>query len=174
MPATPPTRGWPGRGSGFAAVNSTSRSRSTAHHLVDGAGGWPNFLDSANVLTALTVGDDAEPDEHLRRGLRWLESRQDSKGSWGTFVPDTTLPNDGPCPYVTAQCVEVLIDSGVTRQDPRIVKALDWLLAHQEADGTYDALWYRGRTPGTAMALVAFARSGIADHPVARRAREAL
>lgn len=140
----------------------------------EGPHGWPNILDSANVLSALTVSDEMEHDEHLQRGLRWLESRQDAKGSWGTFVPDTTLPNDGPCPYVTAQCVEVLIDNCIARQDPKVVKALDWLLAHQQADGTYDALWYRGRTPGTAMALAAFARCEIADHPVARRAREAL
>lgn len=140
----------------------------------EGPRGWPNILDSANVLSALAAGGDGEHDEHLRRGLQWLESRQDRNGSWGTFVPDTTLPNDGPCPYVTAQCIEVLIDSGVPRQDPRIVKALDWLLAHQRADGTYEALWYRGLTPATAMALVAFTCAGMADHPVAQRARDTL
>lgn len=110
----------------------------------------------------------------LRRGLRWLESRQDRTGSWGTFVPDTTLPNDGPCPYVTAQSVEVALDCGASPDDPGVRRALDWLLAHQRRDGTYEALWYRGLTPGTAMALVAFGRAGLAGHPVARRAREAL
>lgn len=137
----------------------------------EGPRGWPNILDSANVLSALGAG---EPDEHLRRGLRWLESRQDGRGSWGTFVPDTTLPNDGPCPYVTAQCVEVLIDNGASPRDPRILRAVDWLLAHQQEDGTYGALWYRGRTPGTALVLVAFGRAGVTDHEVARRARDAL
>lgn len=154
----------------------------------EGPRGWPNFLDSANVLAALAAGggeagtgdgdgdvDTGEAgDAHLRRGLRWLVSRQDRKGSWGTFVPDTTLPNDGPCPYVTAQSVEVLLDSGVSRRHPAVRKALDWLLAHQRADGTYEALWYRGLTPGTAMVLVALGRAGLAGHPVARRARDAL
>lgn len=140
----------------------------------EGPRGWPNILDSANVLSALASGGGGEPDEPLRRGLRWLKSRQDRRGSWGTFVTDTTLPNDGPCPYVTAQCVEVLMDGGAARNNPRIAKALDWLLAHQRPDGTYDALWYRGRTPGTALALVAFGRAGLADHPAARRTRDAL
>lgn len=140
----------------------------------EGPRGWPNILDTANVLSALTSGGDGEPDGPLRRGLRWLDSRQDRRGSWGTFVPDTTLPNDGPCPYVTAQCAEVLLDAGATRKDPRIAKALDWLLASRRPDGTYDALWYRGRTPGTAMALVAFGRAGLAGHPAARAARDAL
>lgn len=140
----------------------------------EGPRGWPNILDSANVLSALAAGCEGERDVHLRRGLRWLESRQDRKGSWGTFVPDTTLENDGPCFYVTAQCIEVLIDSGVPTQNPRILKALDWLLAHQRADGAYEALWYRGLTPATAMVLVALTRAGMADHPVARRARGTL
>ncbi|WP_207709686.1 prenyltransferase/squalene oxidase repeat-containing protein [Actinomadura macrotermitis] len=144
----------------------------------EGPRGWPNILDSANVLSALVAagreGGGEDGAESLRRGLRWLESRQDRTGSWGTFVPDTTLANDGPCPYVTAQSVEVLLDGGASRQDPGIGKALDWLLAHQRADGTYEALWYRGLTPGTSMALVAFGRTGLAGHPVAVRAREAL
>lgn len=140
----------------------------------EGPRGWPNFLDSANVLSALAVAGEEEDGGRLRRGLRWLESRQDRTGSWGTFVPDTTLPNDGPCPYVTAQSVEVALDCGASPDDPGVRRALDWLLAHQRRDGTYEALWYRGLTPGTAMALVAFGRAGLAGHPVARRAREAL
>ncbi|MEV7231863.1 UbiA family prenyltransferase [Polymorphospora sp. NPDC051019] len=140
----------------------------------EGPRGWPNFLDSANVLAALVAGDQRTGDEHLRRGLRWLESRQDRPGSWGTFVPDTTLPNDGPCPYVTAQSLEVLLEAGVSPEHPRIRRALNWLLARQREDGTYDALWYRGRVPGTAMALVALSRAGLAGHPVSVRAREAL
>ncbi|WP_307167312.1 prenyltransferase/squalene oxidase repeat-containing protein [Streptomyces rishiriensis] len=140
----------------------------------EGPRGWPNFLDSANVLAALTPSDDEEPAERLRHGLDWLLSRQDGRGSWGTFVPDTTLTNDGPCPYTTAQCVETLLDGGLSRGDPRIVRALDWLLACQRPDGTYEGLWYRGLTSATATALVAFARGGVGDHPAARRAREAL
>jgi len=137
----------------------------------EGPHGWPNLLDSATALRALSAG---ESHTQVRRGLRWLASRQDRAGSWGTFVTDTTLPNDGPCPYVTAQCVEVLLDAGFPRHDRRIVRALDWLIARQRNDGTYDALWYRGRTPGTAMVLTAFARAGLIDHPATRRAREAL
>ncbi|MFI9332832.1 prenyltransferase/squalene oxidase repeat-containing protein [Kitasatospora sp. NPDC052868] len=139
----------------------------------EGPRGWPNFLDSANVLSALAPAGE-EGGGELRRGLRWLESRQDRKGSWGTFVPDTTLPNDGPCPYVTAQSVEALLDGGASPDDPAVRRALDWLLTHQRPDGAYEALWYRGLTAGTSLALVAFGRAGLAGHPAARRAREAL
>ncbi|MEV6315553.1 prenyltransferase/squalene oxidase repeat-containing protein [Streptomyces sp. NPDC051776] len=140
----------------------------------EGPRGWPNFLDSANVLSALVVAGEEEGGGRLRRGLRWLESRQDRTGSWGTFVPDTTLPNDGPCPYTTAQSVEVALDSGASPDDPGVRRALDWLLAHQRPDGTFEALWYRGLTPGTAMALVVLGRAGLSGHAVARRARDAL
>ncbi|MFL6117954.1 MAG: prenyltransferase/squalene oxidase repeat-containing protein [Catenulispora sp.] len=140
----------------------------------EGPRGWPNFLDSATVLSALSRGRAPESDAALRGGLDWLRSRRDSRGSWGTFVPDTTLPNDGPCPYVTAQCVEVLLENGASTQDPHIVRALNWLAARQQPDGTFDALWYRGRIPGTAMVLAAFARAGLADRATARRAAAAL
>lgn len=134
----------------------------------EGPRGWPNTLDSANVLSALAAsGTD-------RRGVDWLLARQDRRGSWSTFVADTRLPNDGPCPYGTAQSVEALLDSGVPRDDPRVRKALAWLLTRQRPDGTFDAVWYRGRAPGTGMVLVALARAGLADHPVTRRARDAL
>ncbi|CAM3838457.1 prenyltransferase/squalene oxidase repeat-containing protein [Nocardiopsis rhodophaea] len=135
----------------------------------EGRRGWPNVLDSANVLSALVAGGDGP-----RSGLRWLAAKQDRRGSWSTFVSDTTLPNDGPCAYATAQCVDVLIESGVRARDTRVRRALDWLLANPRPDGTYEAVWYRGLVPGTATALVAFGRAGITDHPVARRARDAL
>ncbi|MFJ3725157.1 prenyltransferase/squalene oxidase repeat-containing protein [Streptomyces sp. NPDC090045] len=140
----------------------------------EGPRGWPNFLDSATVLSALQTGDETEGAEPLRRGLRWLQSRQDRTGSWGTFVPDTTLANDGPCPYVTAQAVDVALAGGASPDHPGVRRALDWLRAHQRPDGTYEALWYRGLTPGTAMVLVAFGRAGRTADPVARRARDAL
>ncbi|MBO3741335.1 prenyltransferase/squalene oxidase repeat-containing protein [Actinoplanes flavus] len=139
----------------------------------EGPRGWPNILDSASVLAALVVAGGEEPGEVTRLGLRWLVSRQDRSGSWGTFVPDTTLRNDGPCPYVTAACLETLIDSGAAG-DPAVRRGLDWLLGRQRPDGTYEALWYRGPVPGTAMALAAFGRAGMAGHPGARRARDAL
>lgn len=135
----------------------------------EGPRGWPNILDSANVLSALAAGDH---DDRFHSGLRWLESRQDKRGSWGTFVPDTTLPNDGPCPYATAQCVDVLLESGVPPTELR--RALDWLLAAQRADGQYESLWYRGLTPGTATVLAALGRAGYTDHRAARRARDSL
>ncbi|MGW4891934.1 prenyltransferase/squalene oxidase repeat-containing protein [Kitasatospora sp. NPDC004240] len=140
----------------------------------EGPRGWPNFLDSANVLSALVPAGEEDGDGRLRRGLRWLESRQDRAGSWGTFVPDTTLANDGPCPYVTAQSVEVLLDAGAAPDEPRIRRALDWLLTRQRPDGCYEALWYRGLTAGTALVLTTLARAGLSGHPAARRAREAL
>ena len=140
----------------------------------EGPRGWPNFLDSANVLSALAAGGGGTSDETLRAGVQWLRSRQDAAGSWSTFVPNTTLANDGPCPYITAQCIEVLLDVGASAQDPAIVRAADWLLANQHPDGTFDALWYRGRVPGTAMVLAALTRAGKGEHAAARRAREAL
>ncbi|MBV8932293.1 MAG: prenyltransferase [Kutzneria sp.] len=140
----------------------------------EGPRGWPNILDSAVTVSALTAAECGESDSHRRRGLEWLDSRQDRTGSWGTFVPDTTLSNDGPCPYVTAQCVEVLLDAGVPHTDRRVARSVRWLLANHRPDGTFAALWYRGLTAGTAEVVAALVRADAGGHRVARRAVEVL
>ncbi|MCP3805523.1 prenyltransferase [Allokutzneria sp. A3M-2-11 16] len=137
-----------------------------------GPRGWPVTLESAEILSALAALPGADQDEHLRDGARWLASRQDTRGSWSLWVKDTKLANDGPCPYITSQSVDVLLETGATGSDPRVDKAIRWLITQQREDGTFDALWYRGNTPGTSVVLGALARAGHADHEVARRARD--
>ncbi|WP_050799911.1 prenyltransferase/squalene oxidase repeat-containing protein [Streptomyces himastatinicus] len=45
-----------------------------------------------------------------------------------------------------------------------------WLIAQQRADGSYEALWYRGRTAGTSVVLETLCRTVGAGHPAAVRA----
>jgi len=134
-----------------------------------GRTGWPGVLDSVAVLKVLLQGEPG--DERLRRGLEWLRSRQDRRGSWSTFVRDTLVPLDGPCPYSTAKALEVLLEAGTPVSDPQVSRGLRWLLKHQRPDGSHDALWNRGGVPGTAVALQALVRAGLGRHPAALRAR---
>lgn len=137
-----------------------------------GPQGWPNVLDSAAVLALLARSADSADDGHLRRGVAWLTARQDRSGSWSTFVRDTTLPNDGPCPLITSHAMDVLLETGVSTDDTRITGALRWLLTRQRPDGTFESLWHRGGTPGTSSVLNVLARLGMAGHPAAHRARD--
>ncbi|HEV2639439.1 MAG TPA: prenyltransferase/squalene oxidase repeat-containing protein [Actinocrinis sp.] len=133
--------------------------------------GWPATLESAEILAALAGFPDRERDEVLRGGVGWLISRQDTRGSWSLWVRDTRLPNDGPCPGITSQGVVALLESGRGADDERVRSAADWLETRQAPDGTFENLWYRDHTSGTAMVLGALAMAGRGSGPVAGAAR---
>ncbi|WP_370948463.1 prenyltransferase/squalene oxidase repeat-containing protein [Amycolatopsis sp. cg5] len=137
-----------------------------------GPRGWPVTLESAEILSALGALPGADRDEHVTGGSAWLSARQDTRGSWSLWVRDTKLANDGPCPYITAQAIDALRETGAPGAEARIDRALRWLSTQQRPNGSFDALWYRGDTPGTSVVLGAFARAGRAEHPVASRARD--
>nr|BFE57624.1 hypothetical protein GCM10020063_021500 [Dactylosporangium thailandense] len=131
------------------------------------AHGWPVTLESAEILTALAGFPGSDRDAVLRDGLAWLVGRQDSRGSWSLWVRNTRLANDGPCPAITGQGVVALLESGRPAGDPAVRAAVDWLESRQAPDGTFENLWYRDHTSGTAMVLGALALAGRGAGPVA-------
>ncbi|SEK86960.1 prenyltransferase/squalene oxidase repeat-containing protein [Streptacidiphilus jiangxiensis] len=133
-----------------------------------GAKGWPNVLDSLAVLEVLAQGPADGP--ALTEGLAWLRSRQDRRGTWSTFVRNTLVPLDGPCPYITARALRLLFRTGVPISDPDWSRGLRALLSRQQADGGFEALWHRGPVPATAAVLRLLAELGLATTPAARRA----
>ncbi|MFI0775868.1 prenyltransferase/squalene oxidase repeat-containing protein [Streptomyces sp. NPDC021212] len=131
---------------------------------------WPMALETAeisSVLLRLPGGDD---DPHVRRGIDWLTRTQDSAGSWSLAVRNSKPGGFGPCPQMTAKAVRALLDHGAGAGDRRVAKAVRWLIAQQRADGSYEALWYRGRTAGTSVVLETLCRTVGAAHPAAARA----
>jgi squalene-hopene/tetraprenyl-beta-curcumene cyclase len=133
------------------------------------ARGWPVTLESAEILSALAGLPGADADPVLRSGLDWLVGRQDSRGSWSLWVRDTKLANDGPCPAITSQAITALHHAGRPDDDPAITAAVTWLLSQQRADGTFENLWYRDFTSGTAVVVGALSLVGHASHDVVRR-----
>jgi squalene-hopene/tetraprenyl-beta-curcumene cyclase len=89
-------------------------------------------------------------------------------------VRNTKVANSGPCPHMTAQALDGLLDSGVDADDRRVRKALDWLTKAQRPDGSYESLWYRMHTAGTSAVLQTLVRAGVGDAPAAVRARQGL
>ncbi|MEH0818777.1 MULTISPECIES: prenyltransferase/squalene oxidase repeat-containing protein [unclassified Micromonospora] len=134
------------------------------------ARGWPVTLESAEILSALAGLPGAGADPVLRQGLAWLAGRQDSRGSWSLWVRDTRLANDGPCPAITSQAILALHDAGHPDDHPAIARAAAWLLTRAAPDGTFENLWYRDHTSGTAVVVAALSRVGHARHDVVRRA----
>lgn len=137
-----------------------------------GRRGWPNVLDSLAILKAFAQDrSDPDIDRRLRRGIDWLSRRQDRRGSWSTFVRNSLLPADGPCPFSTAEAILVLLSMQIPSTDSRITRAIRWLVRHPNRDGSYSATWHRGGVPATSAVCRALAGVGHTDHPAAVRAR---
>jgi squalene-hopene/tetraprenyl-beta-curcumene cyclase len=86
----------------------------------------------------------------LDRGVSWLWRSQESDGSWfGRWGANYV--------YGTGAAVPALVAAGARADDPRLVRAADWFVAHQNDDGgwgedlrSYDDPAWRGRGSSTA------------------------
>jgi squalene-hopene/tetraprenyl-beta-curcumene cyclase len=160
-----------------------------------GSRGWPASLETAEIVSALAglpdedgeageiagaagagepgeVGEVGAAGSSIGRGTAWLTAQQDSRGSWGLCVRNTKVANSGPCPHMTAQCVDALLDSGAAPDDPRIRRAIGWLHTAQRPDGAFESVWYRMHTAGTSAVLRTFVKAGQGRHPTAARSRQ--
>jgi squalene-hopene/tetraprenyl-beta-curcumene cyclase len=141
---------------------------------------YPDIDDTAEVVMALRrsgVGGDA-----AGRAVAWLLGMQSSNDGWAAFDVDndSSLPRrlpfcdfgevtDPPSADVTAHVLEALGQEG-RGDDPAVRRGLDWLLAEQEADGSWFGRWGANHVYGTGAAVPALAACGLRDHAAVRRA----
>ncbi|MCX4406370.1 squalene--hopene cyclase [Streptomyces sp. NPDC059837] len=147
---------------------------------------YPDIDDTAEVALALRRVRHHDPErvEHaIGRGVRWNLGMQSKDGGWGAFDVDNTsaFPNrlpfcdfgeviDPPSADVTAHVVEMLAVEGLSH-DPRTRRGIEWLLAHQEPDGSWFGRWGVNYVYGTGSVLPALVAAGLpASHPAIRRA----
>ncbi|WP_183091238.1 squalene--hopene cyclase [Streptomyces radicis] len=162
-------RGWlvglQSRGGGWAAYESGDLSRLTELSQRLPYNDHGPMLDvpvadvTGHVLEALGPGASAAA------GARWLLAQQEPDGSWfGRWGVNHV--------YGTGSAVPGLVAAGVDPGDPRVRRAVDWLLEHQNADGgwgedcrSYEDRAHRGRGPSTpsqtAWALLALHAAGV-------------
>jgi squalene-hopene/tetraprenyl-beta-curcumene cyclase len=141
---------------------------------------YPDVDDTAVVVLALRelgLGDAA-----VRRGLDWMVGMQSRSGGWGSFDVDNEalwlykLPicdfgkvTDEPTADVTAHALEAL--GHEHGYESSLAGGLGWLLAEQEADGSWFGRWGVNHLYGTGAALPALEACGLPpDHPAMRRA----
>ena len=141
---------------------------------------YPDVDDTAVVALALRRCHRGH--EAVERGLAWTAGMQSRSGGWGAFDADNEafwlykLPfcdfgkvTDEPSADVTAHALEALAPEGGYEDEVR--RGLDWLLAEQEADGSWFGRWGVNHVYGTGAALPALEACGIeAGHPAFRRA----
>ena len=117
----------------------------------------PDVDDTAMVLLALRkIPTDNQPrrDECFQRGLKWMMTFQCKDGGWASFDKDCTknilekVPFadhnamlDPECADITARILELLGYENWDVGHFQIDKALKFIRAHQEADGSWYGRW---------------------------------
>jgi squalene-hopene/tetraprenyl-beta-curcumene cyclase len=109
----------------------------------------------------------------VARALEWVEGMQSSNGGWGAFDADNTravvreLPfldfgevMDEPSADVTAHTVEMLGELGLS-DAPAARRGVQWLIDHQEDDGSWWGRWGVNHIYGTGAAIPALIAAGI-------------
>jgi squalene-hopene/tetraprenyl-beta-curcumene cyclase len=130
---------------------------------------YPDIDDTAMVLLALMHAKASDPKKQERaerRAIRWLFGMQGSDGGWAAFdvdnnweilnkVPfaDHNAMLDPACPDITGRVMEALGRRGYTADDPAIRRGVEWLLGHQEDDGSWHGRWGVNYIYGTFLAL---------------------
>jgi squalene-hopene/tetraprenyl-beta-curcumene cyclase len=132
-----------------------------ARAVADGEGGAP--------AAALAVRIDGA----VERALAWVSGMQGLDGGWGAFDAENTrslvraLPFldfgeviDEPSADVTAHALEMLAVLG--HADTRAARrAVHWLLAHQEADGSWFGRWGVNHVYGTGAVVPGLIAAGV-------------
>ena len=133
--------------------------------------GWPDVDDTAYTLRALRLLEVPPHHESLQLGIDWLYKMQNPDGSWPTFVRGSKMPFDHDCPYITAHVLSALALMGpAVREGEPVKKALAYYRKNQNRDGSFDSLWFRMHTSGTAAVIEALADLGMEEDPMVGRA----
>jgi squalene-hopene/tetraprenyl-beta-curcumene cyclase len=145
---------------------------------------YPDCDDTAEVLTALSGLPGGAGEPAAKRGLTWLLGMQNDDGGWGAFdrgcdreilthVPfaDHNALLDPSTADVTARAIDSLCRCGLTPASPPVARALAFLRAQQEADGSWYGRWGCNYIYGTWLAVRALARCA-GPNPALRRAAD--
>jgi squalene-hopene/tetraprenyl-beta-curcumene cyclase len=116
-------------------------------------GGWygrwgVNYVYGTwQVLEGLRAIGIPLDDPAVLRGVAWLETYQQADGSWGETAEsyaDRGLAGTGvPTPSQTAWAVAGLIAAG-RGESAAVRRGVDWLIARQEADGSWEQREFTG------------------------------
>jgi squalene-hopene/tetraprenyl-beta-curcumene cyclase len=136
---------------------------------------YPDIDDTAEVILALRRAAPSPASEAAcDRAVRWTLGLQCRDGGWGAFDADNdsrlvaALPfcdfgevTDPPSSDVTAHTVEMLAHE---RTDPvALSRAVQWLCAQQEPDGSWFGRWGVNYVYGTGAAVPALVAAGVGE-----------
>ncbi len=147
--------------------------------------GYPDTDDTAEVVLALRRVAHPAPDRVRRAvdaGVDWATGMASADGGWGAFDADNTralvtkLPFcdfgaviDPPSADVTAHVVEMLAAEGRGGWSA-CRRGVQWLLAHQELDGSWFGRWGANHLYGTGGVVPALVAAGVPESSPSIRA----
>jgi squalene-hopene/tetraprenyl-beta-curcumene cyclase len=140
---------------------------------------YPDIDDTAMALLALSEvqgTDSGAQRATVRRALNWLLAMQSKDGGWAAFdadnnweflsqVPfaDHNAMLDPTCADITGRVLEALAANGSDRNHPAVRRGVEWLVRHQESDGSWYGRWGVAYIYGTCFALRGLAAAGESD-----------
>jgi squalene-hopene/tetraprenyl-beta-curcumene cyclase len=150
---------------------------------------YPDVDDTGQVLMALNcVENPRERYQHevCQRAINWVWAMQCKNGGWAAFDKDNTksifqyIPFadhnamlDPPTVDITGRMLEMLAQYGFTRKDPRVEKAVQFILKEQEPDGSWFGRWVVNYLYGTFLVLRGLEAMGMWNHePAVQQAAE--
>ncbi|MGD0798015.1 MAG: squalene--hopene cyclase [Acidobacteriaceae bacterium] len=141
---------------------------------------YPDVDDSGQVLLALSCVQNPRERyqyEVSKRALDWIFAMQCKSGGWASFDRDNTkmifqyIPFadhnamlDPPTVDITGRILEMLATYGFTRRDPRVERAVQFVLKEQEADGSWFGRWGVNYLYGTFLVLRGLEAMGVWSH----------
>jgi len=146
---------------------------------------YPDLDDTAVVAWAMHLSGNRERYSHaVNRALDWLLGMQSRNGGFAAFDVDNTdyylneIPFadhgallDPPTSDVTARVASALALVGRPQDAAPLARALAFLRAQQESDGSWFGRWGTNYVYGTWSVLTALTQAGIpSDDPMVRRA----
>jgi squalene-hopene/tetraprenyl-beta-curcumene cyclase len=150
---------------------------------------YPDVDDTGEVLLALNAVEhprERYQHEAAQRAINWVFAMQCKNGGWASFDKDNTkmifqyIPFadhnamlDPPTVDITGRILEMLAAYGFTRKDPRVEKAVQFILKEQEPDGSWFGRWGVNYLYGTFLVLRGLEAMGVWNHePAVQQAAE--
>ncbi len=140
---------------------------------------YPDVDDTAEVIISLrrvmmpTATEQTRLENAVKRGIAWSHGLCSEDGAWGAFDADNQkdilyqLPFcdfgaviDPPSVDVTAHMVEMLSNEK-TADITSIQRGVNWIIANQEADGSFYGRWGVNYIYGVNAAILALVESGM-------------